>query len=120
MKEYGFEKLEIWNLSVNLVVNVYKTTSLFPENERFGLTSQIRRAATSIPANIAEGNSRLGSKDKNRFMQIAYGSCIEVLNHLLVSNKLGLIPDSDLNQYRLEINELTNKINAFHKNSRDK
>lgn len=120
MKEYGFEKLEIWNLGVNLVVKVYHSTLSFPENERFGLTSQIRRAATSVPANIAEGNSRLGSKDKSRFIQIAYGSCIEVFNHILVAHKLGFISDTDLNQYRLEINELTNKINAFYKMSKVK
>jgi four helix bundle protein len=120
MKEYGFEKLEIWNLGVNLVVRIYASTSAFPENERFGLTSQIRRAATSIPANIAEGNSRLGSKDKSRFIQIAYGSCIEVFNHILVAQKLGYISEQDLNQYRLDINELTNKINAFFKMSKEK
>lgn len=71
MKEYGFEKLEIWKLGVNLVVRVNQSILSFPENEQFGLTSQIRRAATSIPANIAEGNSRFGSKDKSRFIQIA-------------------------------------------------
>lgn len=119
MKEYGFEHLDIWKISTELVIDIYQTSNKFPESERYGLISQIRRAVISIPSNIAEGNSRLGSKDKKRFIQIAYSSCIEVLNHLLISQKLGMVEEAEIMKYRVQINELTNKLNAFYKNVPD-
>ena len=83
--QYNFERLEIWELSISFSVEIYSATGKFPPTEKYGLISQIRRAANSISANIAEGNSRLGNKEKARFIQIAYGSAIEVLNHLILS-----------------------------------
>lgn len=111
---YNFEKLEIWKLAIDLSVVIYKTTELFPVEERYGLTSQLKRASSSISANIAEGLSR-GGKDSARFIQIAFGSTIEVLNHLILSNKIGYISDETLGNYRKSILELTNKLNSFHK-----
>jgi four helix bundle protein len=111
---YNFEKLEIWQLSIALSVKVYKLTGHFPSDEKFGLTSQIRRATNSISANIAEGLSRT-KKDRARFIQISFGSAIEVLSHLILSEKLGYLDRESLIDLRTEINELTNKINSFHK-----
>jgi len=116
MHLYNFEKLEIWKLAIQLAVNVYKTTKKFPEEEKFGLVSQLRRSASSISTNIAEGVARFSSKDKARFIEIAYGSTIEVLNHFLLSKELQFIDESELVFYRESINELSNKINAFYKN----
>ena len=107
MHEYNFEKLEIWKLAIQLAVNVYKTTKKFPEEEKFGLVSQLRRSASSISTNIAEGVARFSSKDKARFIEIAYGSTIK---------ELQFIDESELVFYRESINELSNKINAFYKN----
>ena len=113
--KYSFEKLEIWILAIDLSVKVYKITKDFPSEEKFGLISQLRRAANSVSANIAEGMSRSSMKDRARFMQIAYGSAIEVLSHLILANRLGFMASKQLADSRTQISELTNKINAFHK-----
>ena len=112
--QYNFEKLEIWELAIEMSVSIYSITKDFPKEEKFGLVSQLRRASNSISANIAEGNARLGEKDKARFIQIAYGSTIEVLNHLILAQKLGFIDEKTLNELRIKIQELTNKLNSFH------
>jgi len=116
MHEYNFEKLEIWKLAIQLAVNVYKTTKKFPASEKFGLVSQLRRSSSSISSNIAEGVSRFSTKDKARFIEIAYGSTIEVLNHFILSKELEFIDQKELTIYREKINELSNKINAFYQN----
>ena len=95
MHEYNFEKLEIWKLAIQLAVNVYKTTKKFPASEKFGLVSQLRRSSSSISSNIAEGVSRFSTKDKARFIEIAYGSTIEVLNHFILSKELEFIDQEE-------------------------
>nr|WP_319397864.1 four helix bundle protein [uncultured Carboxylicivirga sp.] len=115
MYTYNFEKLEIWQLSRILVRKIYITTTSFPESEKFGLTNQLRRASVSISSNIAEGSGRQSNKDKGRFIEISYSSLLEVLNQLILSNDLGFISDKNLAELRLEINELSNKLNSFHK-----
>ena len=72
------EKLDVWKRSIDLVVSVYRLTENFPSEEKFGLTSQIRRASVSIPANIAEGAARESDKEFVRFLSIAQGSTSEV------------------------------------------
>ncbi len=114
MKFYSFEKLEIWKLSIALGVSIYTFTKKLPSDEKFGLISQLKRASSSISTNIAEGVSRFTDKEKSRFIEISYGSTIEVMSHLLFAYELGLIEEQDLNNFRLKINELTNKLNAFH------
>ena len=99
---------------MELAVNIYKITDGFPSSERYGIINQLRRASSSISANIAEGMSR-GGKDKARFIQIAFGSSIEVLNFLILSEKVGYIIIEILENFRLLILELTNKLNSFHK-----
>ncbi|MBK9255847.1 MAG: four helix bundle protein [Saprospiraceae bacterium] len=74
--------------------NIYKTTSCFPNEEKFGLVSQIRRASVSISSNIAEGSTRFHSKDQSRFYQIAFGSAVEVLNQCILANDLEFL-DAD-------------------------
>jgi four helix bundle protein len=75
--------LEVWKKAVDFVVNIYRETGTFPSEEKFGLTSQIRRAAVSIPANIAEGAARQSDKEFNHFIAVAQGSCSEVETELL-------------------------------------
>lgn len=113
--QYSFEKLEIWKLAIDLSVEIYKTTIDFPSEEKFGLISQLRRASNSISANIAEGMSRSSVKDRARFIQIAYGSAIEVVSHLILSQKLGFLNSENFFELKQQVLKLTNKINAFHK-----
>ncbi|MEO5690807.1 MAG: four helix bundle protein [Candidatus Saccharimonadales bacterium] len=91
-----FEELEVWKKSQDLAVEVYKATKLFPKDELYSITSQIRRAVGSISANIAEGFGRTGQKDRIHFMTIAYGSLLETKNFLYLSGRLGYISQSDL------------------------
>jgi len=80
MKQFSFEKLVVWQKSKDLSIHIYRITSSFPKEEKFGLISQLRRCAVSIASNLAEGSGRNSSKDKARFSEIAYGSLLELLN----------------------------------------
>ena len=90
-----FRKLKVWEKSHQLVLDVYRVTATFPSAERHGLTSQLRRAGASIPANIAEGCGRGGDPELARFSQIALGSASEVEYYLLLVHDLGFVADSD-------------------------
>ena len=85
------EKLDVWKRSVDFVVTVYKMTDQFPRDERFGLTSQIRRAAVSVPANIAEGAGRHTAKEFKYFLSNAQGSVSELATELLIAQRLGYL-----------------------------
>ena len=87
----GFRNLQVWAKSHRLVLDVYRVTVGFPKAEIYGLTSQIRRAAASVPANIAEGCGRRGDAELARFCQMAMGSASELEYHLLLSRDLGFI-----------------------------
>lgn len=92
----SFEDLEVWQESQNLAVMIYTLTKDFPKDELFAMTNQIRRASTSISANIAEGFGRDTVRDKLRFYTMAYGSLLEVKNFLYLSRKLEYITDDSL------------------------
>ena len=83
--------LRIWRKSIDLVEACYRLSALLPQDERFGLTSQIRRASTSVPANIAEGFGRWNSREFTRFLAIASGSLRELETHLVIACRLGFI-----------------------------
>jgi four helix bundle protein len=86
-----FKKLKVWEKSHQLTVAVYRATASFPKDELYGLTSQIRRSCSSIPANIAEGCGRGGKTEFARFLQVAMGSANELEYHLLLAYDLGLV-----------------------------
>ena len=92
--EKGFRKLLIWQRAHQLVLLVYKITESFPKSESFGLTSQIRRAAVSVPANIAEGYAAGGEGQFGRYLNIAQGSLAEVEYYLILSHDLSYINDA--------------------------
>jgi len=87
----NYKKLAVWEKSHQLTLEIYKITALFPNDEMYGLISQLRRASSSIPANIAEGSGRGGSKEMAQFLRIAQGSAHEVEYHLLLARDLEFI-----------------------------
>ena len=114
---YSFEKLEVWKVSRELVKDVYQVTSAFPQDEKFGLTSQLRRASISISSNIAEGSTRGSKKDQSKFYEISFGSLIEVLNQLIIATDLTFLQENELTTLRSKI-ELTGRmLNALHKST---
>lgn len=84
-----FKKLKVWQQGMEIAKSTYAVSSQFPSTEKFGLISQITRAAASIPANIAEGHARGTDKEKARFMEIALGSAYELETHLILAGELG-------------------------------
>jgi four helix bundle protein len=84
---YGFEELHAWKRAMDLVDQVYVLTENWPNREQYGLTNQIRRAAVSVPSNIAEGQGRKSDGDFVRFLAIAYGSLMEVRTQLLIASR---------------------------------
>lgn len=93
---HRYKDLKFWQLSRTFCKDIYQTTNQFPESEKFGLVSQLRRAAVSVPSNIAEGASRNSNKDFNRFLMISLGSCYEIETQLLLSSDLGFINPKEL------------------------
>ena len=114
MHSYSFERLEVWHLARQLVKDIYRISKKFPEDERFGLTHQIRKASISISSNIAEGSSRRTGKDQGRFTEIAFGSLMEVLNQLITAFDLEYIEYAEVENERPLIDVLANKLNKLH------
>ena len=108
-----FKSLKTWNRAHELTLRVYSATKSFPRDEAFGLTSQLRRACASVPANIAEGCGRSGDAELARFLVIAAGSASEVEYHLLLAHDLNYLNDTEYAQLDGEINELKRMLTAF-------
>ena len=98
-----FKKLSVWQKAHNLTLEVYKTTAGFPKDEAYGLTSQIRRACSSIPTNIAEGCGRKGNIELSRFLQIAFGSACELEYHLILSADLDYLNARDYKNFNSQL-----------------
>jgi len=107
---YSFEKLDVWHLAKSLSIDVYKLNDRFPSDERFGLVSQMRRAAISIASNIAEGSSRMSRKDQFYFYTIAYSSTVELLNQLIIACELQILSKQSLEEIRLKLEPITGKL----------
>jgi len=101
-----FKKLRVWEKAHRLTLAVYAATAGFPKEEMYGLTSQARRAASSVPANIAEGCGRDTGADFARFLHIASGSAVELEYHLLLARDLGMIPAPKHAELDFEVNEV--------------
>src|SRR5690606_2572219 len=114
MKTFYFEKLEVWQEARKFVKEVYLHVLKLPAEEKFGLTSQLRRASLSIAANIAEGMSRHTEKDKARFVNQAYGSAIEVLNFLILAHDLDYLTEEIYVALREKIEKITNQLNSLY------
>jgi len=110
---YSFEKLEVWNEAKEFTKSINLLTSKFPDSEKFGLISQLRRAAVSICSNIAEGSARKSNKDKAHFTTMAFGSSVEVINQLILSFELNFITELDYQKLREALESVTNKLNGL-------
>jgi len=112
---YSFEKLEVWHDARELTKIIYKITKGFPDDERFGITNQMRRSVISVSSNIVEGSYRSSGKDKSNFMTIAYSSLMELLNQCIVSLDLSYINETQYNEIRIQIEKVSNKLNSLSK-----
>lgn len=108
-----FEQSHAWQQSQDLAVAIYMYTKQFPDDERFGITSQMRRAVSSISANIAEGFGRRAKNDKKHFYTIAYGSLLETKNFAYLSCKLGYITEHQLNEILTSVEDIQKLINGL-------
>lgn len=113
--KFSFEKLEVWQNSINFAQRIYLITENFPKSELYCLTSQIRRAVISISSNIAEGSTRNSFKEQSRYTEIAFGSLLEILNQLIIANKLKYINEEELEFLRCEIGIISRQLNALKK-----
>jgi four helix bundle protein len=111
MKDY--KELQVWQKAVAFVTETYKTTRGFPDEERFGLTAQIRRAVTSVPANIAEGWGRASTKEYVQFLIVARGSLLELETHLIVARNLGYLNQAQLGAAQSRIEEIGKMLNSL-------
>ena len=108
--QFSFEKLEVWQLARKLATEIYKTTKSFPSEEKFLLVSQMRRAAISVSANIAEGTTRQTAKDQAHFTTISFSSLMELFNHITIASDLGYVKEDELTVYRQQIQQLSVKL----------
>ncbi|MBK9767386.1 MAG: four helix bundle protein [Chloracidobacterium sp.] len=114
------ENLEVWKKSVDFVIEIYRSTATFPSDERFGLTSQIRRAAVSIPANIAEGAARTSEKEFLYFLSIAQGSASEVSTEILIAFRLGYVTEDLHRTLTARLDEIGRMISGLRNHLKSK
>jgi four helix bundle protein len=115
---YSFENLEVWQKSRELVKSIYECSSVFPLEERYGLTSQIRCAAISVSSNVAEGSTRWSNKDQARFYETAYGSLMEILNQFILSKDLNFITEEQLIIFREKNDNIGRMLNALYQSTK--
>ena len=111
----NFKNIVAWQIAHEFVLSVYETTKKFPATEAFGLTSQIQRAAVSIPANIAEGYRKLGKADKLRFLNIAQGSVEECRYYIILATDLKYITAEDAKSLQVLIEKTSWYLNSYCK-----
>jgi four helix bundle protein len=114
-----FRQIRVWEKAHKLTLEIYKTTAHFPREELYGLTSQLRRASASIPANIAEGFGRGGNVELARFLQIGMGSAYEVEYHPLLSKELGFISADAYERQEAQVVEVKRMLAALLLKVRD-
>lgn len=110
---FRFEKLLVWQKAIDFADKVYSVTRGFPPEERYGLTSQMRRAAVSVSSNIAEGSSRASEKDFARFIEIAYGSLMEVVSLAQVAFRQTFLIEDNLKALRESAEELARTLSGL-------
>lgn len=112
---HDFKKLEVWSKSMTLATQVYELTKNFPEEEKFGLISQMRRCSVSIPSNIAEGAGRKGDKEFANFISIALGSAFELETQLLLSERLKFVEKHTIQNLLDEVESVCKMLHSLKK-----
>jgi four helix bundle protein len=110
---FPFEKLDVWHKAKDLVKDIYAITKTFPDSERFGITQQINRSVISIASNIAEGNSRSSRREQAHFTEITYGSLMELMCQMIISNDLGYLSLQQLKDIRIKAETIARMIIAL-------
>lgn len=108
-----FRKLKVWQRAHELTLEVYRATAAFPKSEAYGITSQIRRSCSSVPANVAEGCGRGGDADFARFLQMAMGSASETEYHLLLAHDLSFLADGDYNRLSAKVTDVKRMLSSL-------
>jgi four helix bundle protein len=116
----NYKELNVWKKSYTLCLYIYKVTKSFPKSEIYGLTSQIRRSAVSIPSNIAEGYGRKTTLEYVKFLYIAYGSVCELETQVMISGDLGYVETERLGELRGEIGDVERMLKAMIKSLENK
>lgn len=110
---FRFQKLAVWQKAIDFANRIYEFTTKFPPDERFGLTSQMRRAVVSISSNIAEGSGRSSDIEFNRFVEIAYGSLMEVVSQAVLANRRLMLTDEDMTTILTDGEELARMMSGL-------
>lgn len=108
-----FTKYDIWNDGIEISIKIYELSKSFPEEEKFGLTSQLRRASVSISSNFAEGCSRTSEKDFKRFIEISLGSAFELKTQLIIACRLKYLKEEDLNILIQQVDKCSKQLNSL-------
>ena len=116
----SYRDLKVWQKAMDLVINSYKVTDNFPSQEKFGLSSQLQRAAVSIPANIAEGHGRNHTREYLQFLSIAYGSLMELETHLQIAQRLNYIDIVLLQSLIKNTEEIGRMLNGLQRTLKNK
>ncbi len=114
MKINNFKELNVWKHSVDLATETYRLSNSFPDAEKFGLKSQVQRAAVSIPSNIAEGCGRTSGPDFQRFISISMGSSFELETQMIIANKLNYISAEELKSFEEGITPIQKMLNKLY------
>ncbi len=109
-----YRDLRVWQLAMDLAIAIYQNTKAFPSDERFGLTSQLRRAAVSVPSNIAEGNARNSTADYLRFLRLSRGSLAEINTQLLIAKRLGYMDERSSSSLLSKTDELMRQLTSMY------
>jgi len=112
---HNFRELKVWQKSIDLAVDVYKATSCLPSDEKYGLTSQMKRGSVSIPSNIAEGSGRNSDKEFKNFLSISLGSGFELETQMIIANRLQLFNDSLTDDLTHKVSEIQKMIFSLQK-----
>ena len=113
MSEFGYEKLGVWQKGMDLVVEIYRLTSQFPSDERFGLSSQLRRAAVSVPSNIAEGFGRSTQAHLANSARVSLGSLYEIRTELEIAIRTGIATETEVEKAARLAVELSRMLDGF-------